>query len=115
MKPKGANKVSTNKAWTDWKNQFRVIISKILSNSRVRLGQLGYPNTRHDVAEQTHLPHQVIVHAEQGKGNIAFIMLLIEFYNKKKAVNTKDLDAMYDFLQDFDNVPKGEEIVEEQK
>ena len=73
----------------------------------MKLGELGYPNTRHEVANETKLPDQVIVHAEQGKGNIAFIMLLIEFYNKRKAVNTRDLDEMYEYLRDSSKIPDG--------
>ena len=34
-------------------------------------------------------------------------MLLIEFYNKRKAVNTKDLDEMYGYLRDSSKIPNG--------
>jgi hypothetical protein len=105
MKGKESKKVSTSEEWNTWKNNFRDIVAKTLKNARVRMGELGYPNTRHEIANETKLPHQVIVHAEQGKGNIAFIMLLIEFYNKRKAVNTKDLDEMYGYLRDSNKIP----------
>ena len=105
MKGKESKKVSTSDEWNEWKNSFRDIVAKTLKNARVRMGELGYPNTRYEIASETKLPHQVIVHAEQGKGNIAFIMLLIEFYNKRKAVNTKDLDEMYGYLRDSSKIP----------
>jgi DNA-directed RNA polymerase specialized sigma subunit len=109
MKGKESKKVSTNEEWSDWKNNFKEIIAKTLKNARMRMGELGYPNTRNEIANETKLPHQVIVHAEQGKGNIAFIMLLIEFYNKRKAVNTKDLDEMYEYLRDSSKIPNSTE------
>ena len=108
MKGKESKKVSTSEEWSEWKNSFRDIIAKTLKNARMKMGDLGYPNTRHEITSETKLPHQVIVHAEQGKGNIAFIMLLIEFYNMKKAINTRDLDEMYGYLRDKSKLPNND-------